>query len=893
MEKKKYIICLLAAIVSIIACRKEPVEKLSKEVEMVFTASSADASTKTARQEDGSLKWSPQEEINVFYGNRSQGRFVSTNTSPADVAEFKGTLDMSSAATENGNPLIPYWAVYPYSKDNECDNESVILTHPCNQTSPEGTFGEKTFPSVACSYSLSLPFYNICGGMKISLSRQDITSITLEGNNGESLAGKIKVNFNGDWVPVTTILEGENTITITPGGSTTFVKGCDYYISILPVTFSSGFKMTFRTTDQKIGVLSTSEPVTIKRNVFAVKASIDSYVTKWKDDPTPPTYRSGLYLGINGFNQAVYSYPLTLAMSTNQDQFNNFINTLTSKNGTVLYYAVECSLDALQKASFPPDLANVAVVTFTDGLDQGSMMYNPKYATDEEYLEAINTRLLNEKVSGANLTAYSIGLKGSDVTDITKFRNNLKKLATSDDNAFEVTNMSEVESRFRKIAKVASASTSFAYEISFTIPGQADGTKIRFTFDDVSDAVKSTQYIEGVFNLSTKCLESIRYEGFNDAPATTVKGKADGIFVTYDFKSVSNTDGSELTQSYIKQWACAPSSSAWQVNSEFNKDTDVDVNIDVKRKSAAVMLILDCSSSLGSQFSTMQSSARSFVSTLFEASRDNYSVESVTLSADSLFVREGKTKTLVATISPSTALDKTLIWTSSDPSIATVSADGLVTGRKEGTCIITATAKNGASSQCMIQVKAIQALFAVDLGLSVKWASCNIDADGPEEYGRYFAWGDVVGQTWGGSKWSGSGFSTCPYRELDANNNLKPEYDAAHVLLGGYWRMPTNEEYQELINNCTSTNTNNYNGTGVAGKIFTSKKFGYTDKSIFLPAAGTGDGNGLFSAGSDGFYWSGTSGSSSIAWSLHFGSGLFGMTTTYLNYGSSVRPVSE
>jgi len=88
-----------------------------------------------------------------------------------------------------------------------------------------------------------------------------------------------------------------------------------------------------------------------------------------------------------------------------------------------------------------------------------------------------------------------------------------------------------------------------------------------------------------------------------------------------------------------------------------------------------------------------------------------------------------------------------------------------------------------------------------------------------------------VGQTWDGSSCSGEGFSTYPTYEVDSNNNLKPEYDVAHVNLGSSWRMLTKAEQQELIDNCTCTWTSNYNGTGVSGRIFTSKKSGYPDSN--------------------------------------------------------------
>ena len=96
---------------------------------------------------------------------------------------------------------------------------------------------------------------------------------------------------------------------------------------------------------------------------------------------------------------------------------------------------------------------------------------------------------------------------------------------------------------------------------------------------------------------------------------------------------------------------------------------------------------------------------------------------------------------------------------------------------------------------------------AIDLGLSVKWASCNISATFPEDTGDYFAWGEVETKDYFGEtyKWGDvyvTGEAT-KYNVEDGLVQLLPEDDAARVNLGGKWRMPTREEYQELIDNCT------------------------------------------------------------------------------------------
>ena len=127
----------------------------------------------------------------------------------------------------------------------------------------------------------------------------------------------------------------------------------------------------------------------------------------------------------------------------------------------------------------------------------------------------------------------------------------------------------------------------------------------------------------------------------------------------------------------------------------------------------------------------------------------------------------------------------------------------------------------------------------VDLGLSVKWATCNVGASSPEEYGLYFAWGETTGYT-GEQVTSGvRAFSNDEYNAGPAasiSSDLTLQQDAAHVNMGGNWRMPTKDEFQELVDNCNVIWINDYNGTGINGLTFTSN---INMNSIFVPAAGS------------------------------------------------------
>ncbi|MBP5285202.1 MAG: hypothetical protein ILO34_03730 [Kiritimatiellae bacterium] len=191
------------------------------------------------------------------------------------------------------------------------------------------------------------------------------------------------------------------------------------------------------------------------------------------------------------------------------------------------------------------------------------------------------------------------------------------------------------------------------------------------------------------------------------------------------------------------------------------------------------------------------------------------------------------------------------------------------------------------------------------------WAECNVGATKPEDYGYYFWWGDTVGYTNTGSGWISvkdgtsisflsSGTAGLTYGKsnsqlqsagyIDSTGNLVAAHDAATAYLGAPWRMPTSDEIDALISNCTTTwiTTN-----GVSGRLVTGKGE-YADRSIFLPAAGYGYDSRLYGPGSFGYCWSSTpdSDDSRRAWYLfYFDSSNFYRRNDDRYYGHSVRPV--
>ena len=303
---------------------------------------------------------------------------------------------------------------------------------------------------------------------------------------------------------------------------------------------------------------------------------------------------------------------------------------------------------------------------------------------------------------------------------------------------------------------------------------------------------------------------------------------------------------------------------------------------------------------------------------------------SISLSKTSLTLEEGATSTLTVKYTPSDATDKSTTWKSTDTKVATVSSSGKVTAVMAGSAAIIATA-GGKESYCNVTVTAkpqpVQQQSAsttssgpatgtsngheyVDLGLSVKWATCNVGASSPSAYGDYYAWGETSTKssyTWVNYRFrtNGDSYEIVKFSKynnqsdrgsVDNRTTLELSDDVARQKWGGSWRMPTITEFQELIDNCTWTWTTM---NGVNGYKVTGKKSGFTDRSIFLPAAGYRyaeyrDGTNLSYAGERGYYWSSSlyAGIPSLAQhlSFNFGGG-HGTDGSIRTNGHSVRPV--
>lgn len=207
-----------------------------------------------------------------------------------------------------------------------------------------------------------------------------------------------------------------------------------------------------------------------------------------------------------------------------------------------------------------------------------------------------------------------------------------------------------------------------------------------------------------------------------------------------------------------------------------------------------------------------------------------------------------------------------------------------INAQKVGEVIVTVIDKNGGKAYLSVAVKAIPE--AKDLGLpsGTQWASFNIGANTPEDYGEYYAWGEMEVK----DTYTESNYKHCKngvYANI-GEDIRGTEYDAAQAKWGGEWMMPSMTQYNELINNCTSEWTTI---NGVNGRKFTSKING---EYVFFPAAGY-YGNSVNKTGTNGYYWTGNRDPKNIdkATNLAVRNATPGFAQNYREFGFSVRPV--
>ena len=261
-------------------CVKEVEQQLQDQEslhEVVFHAGWA-PETKTVLQEDGSVWWSPGDEISLFVGDGENGgyKLTATNTTPEATVDFVGWIG-------DGSNNAKYIAIYPYNEKNRIEGDDIIVTIPSVQVAKEGTFAESALVSVAISDNESLYFTNICGGIKFSVANEGITKVVFRDHiidaiyaNNSPLSGNVKLNRNVTDGYCEPLYDGSESMSITvlPSDGECFEPGKFYYVTMIPKAFNdlevqyykedlvASYRLTYLVTQE------THQMPSIQRSVF-------------------------------------------------------------------------------------------------------------------------------------------------------------------------------------------------------------------------------------------------------------------------------------------------------------------------------------------------------------------------------------------------------------------------------------------------------------------------------------------------------------------------------------------------------------------------------------------------------------------------------------------------
>ena len=322
---------------------------------------------------------------------------------------------------------------------------------------------------------------------------------------------------------------------------------------------------------------------------------------------------TGMYMGVIGYNQTLVSKEIALLDSLTVGEFNDFVFGLNTQPGRLLYYSVDKAINDLNEAPMPENLQNVAIVTFTEGIDQGSLMMTDKYETEAEYAQALKAGIDDERIYGRPIKAYTVGLLNPSVKDETQFRNNLYSLASDSTKAMEVNSMADVNAKFQEIADDLVA-RNISETLTLVFPGVGTGTRIRFTLDDVNEETvdDSQVYIEGTFSLKSRSLTNITYHGMTCTAGDSVAASSvDGLFVSLVFSGIQLDNEARIEKDKIQEWYWVEDQEVWAASTEFSADRLPEV--ESTYSSALVMLLLDCSSVLDENFGELQYAANAFI----------------------------------------------------------------------------------------------------------------------------------------------------------------------------------------------------------------------------------------------------------------------------------------
>ena len=888
--KTTKIFCAAVAVAALaLSCTREAEVsdslKAGQEITIIATLESG---SRTAVQDGGTeVYWEPADEIKLFL-NGTGSRFISNNTELAGVAQFTGTLNAVIGFNEGFADDNPLWGLYPYRADATSDGTSVTTTLPADQIGRAGSFAKNTHITLGRSTSYTMGFYSVCGGLRFSLTQEGIKKVTFEGNNEEALAGTIKMAFVDGLPAIQEITEPQTKLTLTAPADGTFQTGVYYYIEAIPGTLSGGYKMTFYKEDESAKFTSNS-PASFKRGVFGTLADADEGLI------FKPTGGGGDYPDpedIISFADPIAKYACVDKFDTNGDGEVSFAEAAAATTLSGLFTDWN-TVTSFEEIRFFTDVTTTENVF--NGLTQLDSITIPAQITTLGTFE--NCTALKKVVLSEELTAIpnncfrncsslasielpdgvtSIGssvFSGCSSLKSVKLPLGMKtlpnglfsgcsalleitfpeELTAIPDNCFQ--NCSALENILlpSKVTSIGNGAFSGCSALLRVVLANGIKTLPNECFSGCS-ALSEVELPAALTAIPQNCFKSCTALASLTIPASVTS------IGNYAFRGCSSLVGLLLPENLNNIGNCAFESCRSLIT----------MALPARITSIPLGLFRRCSALTTISWPTNLQSIGddAFKGCYFE--NNDYTLElpsSITSIGSNAF--EGLRHLLI----PSTSSVSVSSRAFGDPSVYCTYLY-VPTGKVEMYKVRTNWSEYAERIRPMgdypvespVDWKRGTIGEPVDLGLSVKWASWNVGASAPEEYGDYFAWGETgfdwikkMDYSWSTYKWCNVDYnqltkycnnSRYGYNGFtDDKTVLDPEDDAAAVNWGGKWRMATIDEWNELKNKCTWTWTAQ---NGVSGRLVT----GPNGNSIFLPAAGARIGSSLYDEGSYGSYWS-------------------------------------
>ena len=869
--------------------------------------------TKTAVQSDGkSIFWTPGDAINLFFGNISSAKFTTSSsmTEPSATASFTGTLGAATGSSGDGFVAPTFWGVYPYDAANTCDGTSVALWIKSEQTAGPGTFGNGMSPSVANAPGLGLSFKNVGSWFKFSVSQEGITSATFEGNNGEILAGRVTVTMDSDGNPlITRILAGATRITVTPEGGGSFVPNQYYYITLIPQTISgaTGYTLTLYKGAQ-VGKLVVADPTktyTFARSNSRSKTNADAGIT-WENDyvemaagfnwakvnigamspeeygeyfawgETSPRnfYISGNYDYLIPFSDAAtanrgdgWRTPTSAEWEALLDE-NNYTWEWTTENGVNGYRVTSKVAGYAGNSIFLPTTGYSTNGNVWNTGTSGNYWSSSLNATDARKVKKVyiaswdHSIIESERFFGYSIRAvYDPSyVPVSPEVPVTGVSFDMNQYAVTDRDPSTLTaTISPANATIQDLTWVSSDPSVALISPTGVVTGLKVGTTT-ITVRTVDGGYETSCNVTVIPNVSYLDMgNGTKWAGWNVGASSPeewgnfyawaeTQTKTSYTWSTYNYGSSSSnvtiytaTDGKTVLEA---------EDDAATANLGVNWRTPTDAEW--------TWLLENCTWTYAEMNGNKGYIVKSNVS--------GYSNSIIFLPGAGIHLNShGNT-------------DRCFYWSSNVSTDTYSKAKYAVIYEGGGRSIKEQYRCYGASVRPIYEPKQfINGHEYVEMGDGLKWATCNIGAASPEAYGDYFAWGETEPK---------SSYSSESY---DYNRTFS---DAAAANWGSTWRMPTEAEWEALLD--TANFDWEWDDVRKGCKV-TSKVPGYVGNSIFLPAAGWRWDTRLNDAGSGGGYWTPApyEYASSDAKSVYFNSGEERLSSSTRSLGMPVRPVSE